>query len=148
MHTWQRGFGSFGPMTKVSSRVSFYCFIIRSAVSLKNWVHSTVCIIELVTGSLEYLIDNPRMFNFGIDDLAEKPYIPQKNLLLWICCKCLVWWHRHTYFWPPLRLLEAKHHTATAHFGTVGWTEHCVKVPKCALAVLCLASNSLNGGQK
>ena len=53
MHTWQRGFGSFGPMTKVSSRVSFYCYIIRSAVSLKNWVHSNVCNIELVTGSLE-----------------------------------------------------------------------------------------------
>ena len=105
MHTWQRGFGSFGPMTKVSSRVSFYCFIIRSAVSLKNWVHSTVCIIELVTGSLEYLIDNPRMFNFGID---EKPYIPHKSLLQWICCKCLAWWHRHSYFWPQRswRLLD------------------------------------------
>ena len=25
------------------------------------------------------LINNPRMFNLGIDDLAEKPYIPQKN---------------------------------------------------------------------
>ena len=97
---------------------------------------------------LTNLINNPRMFNLGIDDLAEKPYIPQKNLLLWICCKCLAWWHRHTYFWPPLRLLEAKHHTATAHFGTVGWTEHWVKVPKCALAVWCLASNSLHGGQK
>ena len=24
------------------------------------------------------LINNPRMFNLGIDDLAEKPYIPQK----------------------------------------------------------------------
>ena len=53
MHTWQRGFGFFGPMTKVSSRVSFYCYIIRSAVSLKNWVHSNVCNIELVTASLK-----------------------------------------------------------------------------------------------
>ena len=25
------------------------------------------------------LINNPRMFNLGIDNLAEKPYIPQKN---------------------------------------------------------------------
>ena len=25
-----------------------------------------------------YLINNPRMFNLGIDDLAKKPYIPQK----------------------------------------------------------------------
>ena len=64
------------------------------------------------------LINNPRMFNLGIDDLAEKPYKPTKNLLLWICCKCLAWWHRHTYLLPPLRLLEAKHLTATAHFGT------------------------------
>ena len=23
-----------------------------------------------------YFINNPRMFNLGIDDLAEKPYIP------------------------------------------------------------------------
>ena len=27
------------------------------------------------------LINNPRMFNGAIFDLAEKPYIPQKNLL-------------------------------------------------------------------
>ena len=30
----------------------------------------------------------------------------------------------------------------------MGWTENWVKVPKCALAVWCLASNSLYGGQK
>ena len=94
------------------------------------------------------LINNPRMFNLGIDDLAEKPYIPQKNLLLWICCKCLAWWHRHTYFWPPLRLLEAKHHTASAHFGTLTQCSVHPTVPKCAVAVWCLASNSLHGGQK
>ena len=28
-----------------------------------------------------YLINNPRMFNGAIFDLAEKPYIPQKILL-------------------------------------------------------------------
>ena len=28
-----------------------------------------------------YLINNPRMFNGAIVDLAEKPYIPQKFLL-------------------------------------------------------------------
>ena len=32
--------------------------------------------------SFDNLINNPRMFNLGINDLAEKPYIPQKNLLL------------------------------------------------------------------
>ena len=29
-----------------------------------------------------YLINNTRMFNLRIDDLAEKPYIPQENLPL------------------------------------------------------------------
>ena len=28
-----------------------------------------------------YLINKPRMFNLRIDDLAEKPYIPQKKSL-------------------------------------------------------------------
>ena len=28
------------------------------------------------------LINNPRMFNLEIDDLAEKPYIPLKILIL------------------------------------------------------------------
>ena len=101
-----------------------------------------------MTENIHHLINNPRMFNGAIVDLAEKPYIPQNFLLQWICCKCLAGCYRHSYFWPPWRLLEATHHTATAHFGTEGWTEHWVKVPKCALAVWCLASNSLNGGQK
>ena len=38
-----------------------------------------------------YLINNRRMFNLGIDDLAEKTYIPPKSLLQWIYCKCLAW---------------------------------------------------------
>ena len=97
---------------------------------------------------ISYLINNPRMFNGAILDLAEKPYIPQNFLLQWNCCKCLAGCNRHTYFWPPWRLLEATHHTATAHFGTVGWTEHWVKVPKCAVTVWCLASKSLHGGPK
>ena len=51
-----------------------------------------------------------QMFNFAIDDLAMKPYIPHKSLHQWICCKCLEWYHRQSYFWPPssCRLLEAK----------------------------------------
>ena len=88
------------------------------------------------------------MFNGAIVDLATKPYIQQKFLLQWICCKCLAGCYRHSYFWPPWRLLETTHHTATAHFGTLGWTNHWVKVPKCALAVWCLASKSLHGGPK
>ena len=57
-----------------------------------------------------YLINNPRMFNGAIFDLAEKPYIPQKILLEWICCKCLAGCDRHSFFWPQRswRLLEAK----------------------------------------
>ena len=38
--------------------------------------------VQLFSHAFVYLINNPRMFNLGIDDLAEKPYIPQKNLLL------------------------------------------------------------------
>ena len=30
---------------------------------------------------ISYLINNRRMFNAAIDDLAEKPYIPHKSLL-------------------------------------------------------------------
>ena len=50
------------------------------------------------------------MFNGATDDLAGKPYIPHKSLFQWICCKCLAWWHGHSYFWPQRswRLLEAK----------------------------------------
>ena len=75
-----------------------------------------------------YLINNPRMFNGAIVDLAEKPFIPQIFSLQWICCKCHAGCYRHTYFWPPLRLLEAKHHTATAHFGTF---TQCWSIPQC-----------------
>ena len=32
-------------------------------------------------GNFFYLINNRRMFNVEIDDLARKPYIPHKNLL-------------------------------------------------------------------
>ena len=51
-------------------------------------------------------------------------------------------------FGSPWRLLEAKHHTATAHFGTL--TQFLVHstVPKRAVAVWCVAFNSLHGGQK
>ena len=57
-----------------------------------------------------HLINNPRMFNGAIVDLAEKPYIPQKILLQWVCCKCLAGCNRHIYFWHQRswRLLEAK----------------------------------------
>ena len=50
------------------------------------------------------------MFNGVLFDLAEKPYIPQKILLQWICCKCHAGCYRHSYFWPQRswRPLEAK----------------------------------------
>ena len=34
---------------------------------------------------IHLLINNPRMFNLGIDDLAEKPYIPQNFLEIKPC---------------------------------------------------------------
>ena len=66
--------------------------------------------ISSILKKYHHLINNRRMFNVGIDDLVVKPYISHKSLLQWICCKCLVWWHRHSYFWPQRswRLLEAK----------------------------------------
>ena len=48
----------------------------------------------------------------------------------------------------PWRLLEPKHHTVTAHFGTLSQCSVHPTLPKCAVAVWFLASNSLNGGQK
>ena len=56
------------------------------------------------------------------------------------------WYGEH--FWPTWRLLEAKHHTASAHFGTLTQCLVHPTVPKCVVAVWCLASNSLHGGQK
>ena len=60
----------------------------------------------------------------------------------------LIYWWTFLTFMEAVIMLEAKHHTVTTHFGTVGWTEHWVIVPKCAVAVWCLVSNSLHGGQK
>ena len=59
---------------------------------------------------LPHIINNPRMFNSAIFDMAEKPYVPQKNLLQWVCCKHLAGCNRHSYFWPQRswRLLGAK----------------------------------------
>ena len=68
------------------------------------------------------LINNRRMFNLEIDDLAEKPYIPQKNYLYKFVANVL----RDNIGILIFDLhggMEAKHHTATVHFGTVGWTE-------------------------
>ena len=55
------------------------------------------------------------MFNLGIDDLAEKPYMPQKKCFYEFVANVL---HDNIGI-PPWRLLEAKHHTANAHFGTL-----------------------------
>ena len=77
---------------------------VECGLLISKWVTSPFVQVK------NLLINNRRMFNVGIDDLAEKPYIPHKSLLQWICCKCLAWWHRHSYFWPQRswRLLEAK----------------------------------------
>ena len=69
------------------------------------------------------LINNRRLFNVEIDDLAEKPYIPHKSLLQWICSKCLAWWYRHSHFWPQRswRLLEAKNTSRTLNKTWKSW---------------------------
>ena len=38
-----------------------------------------------------YLINIWQMFNVAIDNLAMKPYIPQKKILQWIFCKGFAW---------------------------------------------------------
>ena len=58
----------------VLQRVSKGHNILRYFVNKLSHRHFT-----LITS---HLINNPRMFNLGIDDLAEKPYIPQKKLFL------------------------------------------------------------------
>ena len=63
------------------------------------------------------------MFNLKIDDLAEKPYIPQKNYFYEFVANVLRDNIRILIFDLHGRLLEATHHKETAHFGTVGWTE-------------------------
>ena len=137
-------FHTVGQNNLANKKIAFYSFF-PGRLTIFHWSRQQK--VSIAHGKYSNLINNPRMFNLGIEDLAEKSYIPQKKILLWICCKCLAWWHRHTYFWPPLRLLEAKHHAATAHFSTVGRNKYWVKVPKCVLTVWCLASNSIHGGQ-
>ena len=44
-------------------------------------------------------------------------------------------------------LEEAKHHIASAHFGTLTQRSVHPTVPECALAVWCVVSNSLHGGR-
>ena len=48
-------------------------------------------------------------------------------------------------YWWTFRLLRF---FLVSRTGTVGWTKRWVKVPKCAVAVWCLAFNSLHGGHK
>ena len=47
---------------------------------LDNPNHELMIKKELRTERDSYLINNPRMFNLGTDDLAIKPYIPHKSL--------------------------------------------------------------------
>ena len=65
---------------------------------LDNPNHELMIKKELRTEKNSYLINNPRMFNGAIVDLAEKPYIPQNFLLQRICCKCHAGCNRHSYF--------------------------------------------------
>ena len=68
-----------------------------------NWIISAWWIIYTTIGIVRCTL------GVGIVSITTKPYIPHKSLLQWICCKCIAWWHRHSYFWPQRswRLLEA-----------------------------------------
>ena len=92
----------YGHLSKLRGLNLFYIFIYAQLLTYFDFL-STIHFSD-------HLINNPKKFNVGIDDLGAKPCIPHKSLLQWICCKCIAWWHRHSYFWPQRswRLLEAK----------------------------------------
>ena len=78
LHFWKGYYNPFSrnwlfPLADVTCDpifIEIYIFYFRTfLISLFNWR-----IFK------EYLINNPRMFNGAIVDLAEKPYIQQKNL--------------------------------------------------------------------
>ena len=64
---------------------------------------------QVASDTRSYLVNNPRMFNHGIDDLVYKIYL-------------------HEFVGNVLRddigILIFDLHIATAHFGTVGWTKY------------------------
>jgi hypothetical protein len=72
------------------------------------------------------------MFNGAILDLAEKPYIPQKNLLQLVCCKCLAGCNRHIYFWPQRsKAVRGQKHPSEAKNGmkeSIYWKKFLMKV--------------------
>ena len=71
-----------------SEKATKFCEISTLLLSVCTvWVLNITCLLKYAS---ENLINNPRMFNVETDDLAVKPYIPQKNLLLWICCKFFI----------------------------------------------------------
>ena len=64
-----------------------------------------------------------------ISSITPKPYILQKILFQWICCKYLAWLHGHNHFWPPRlwRLLEAKNIISRRtlwHFNSMFGSSH------------------------
>ena len=75
--------------------ISFICFVTFASIywTVLWGIPSMDEKISFWTEINLNLINNWRMFNGATDDLAEKPYIPHKSLLQWICCKCLAWWH-------------------------------------------------------
>ena len=99
------------------------CFLLSPTTTslfrplIVNWAHFWSFKFIMINCNL---INIWQMFNGTIEDLAMKPYIPNKSLLQLICCKCLGCSHRHSYFWPTRsrRLLEAKN-TSHSKLGTL-----------------------------
>ena len=71
-------------VARLASKQSFYT-ILHATVDFQmryRFISVLAMVLELLLKGKRYLINNRRMFHLGIDDLAEKPYIPQKKLLL------------------------------------------------------------------
>ena len=83
----------------------FFCFENKNC--LPRWFY-LLNIQDLSLQNLQYVF--VWWIWVATESITAKPYILQKILFQWICCKCLAWGHRHSYFWPQRswRLLEAK----------------------------------------
>ena len=69
--------------TSINDVRRFSVILVQGMKKFKLGIFKIVCTgVYLKTGQkLKYLINNPKKFNVGIDDLGAKPCIPHKSLL-------------------------------------------------------------------
>ena len=88
---WLITFISYGSILKAAYSQNILCFLLHIQTCGQNHCPLSFKHRSVDRWVLGHLINNRRMINVVTEYLAEKPYIPQKKLLLWICCKCLAW---------------------------------------------------------